>query len=79
MMHEVLKGIVEYQRDYLKPNNNHELDLKLKPLHRKELAKTQDYRYHGKPATGRNGYGFRDPDSGKDFSAAEKKGNRGSQ
>jgi len=40
--HEILKGIVEYQRDYFESNseNENELDLKLKPLRMVELAKT---------------------------------------
>lgn len=40
--HEILKGIVEYQRDYFESNSEteNELDLKLKPLRRVELART---------------------------------------
>jgi RNA polymerase sigma-54 factor len=40
--HEILKGIVEYQGDYLESNSEteNELDLKLKPLRRVDLAKT---------------------------------------
>ena len=40
--HEILKGIVEYQRDYLDSNSEteSELDLKLKPLRMVELART---------------------------------------
>jgi len=39
--HEILKGIVEYQKDYFESNsgNENKLDLKLKPLQRAELAK----------------------------------------
>ena len=39
--HEILKGIVEYQGDYLESNSETEnkLDLKLKPLRRIDLAK----------------------------------------
>jgi len=38
-MHEILKGIVEYQRDYFEADNDNEIDLKLKPLQLKILAK----------------------------------------
>lgn len=40
--HEILKGIVEYQKDYFESTsrNENELDLKLKPLQRAELART---------------------------------------
>jgi len=40
--HEILKGIVECQREYFESNSETgiELDLKLKPLRRTELAKT---------------------------------------
>jgi RNA polymerase sigma-54 factor len=42
--HEILKGIVEYQREYFESNsetlNENKLDLKLKPLQRAELART---------------------------------------
>lgn len=42
MTHEILNGIVEYQRVYFESNSEteNELDLKLKPLRRTELAKT---------------------------------------
>jgi len=38
-MHEVLKGIVECQSDYFESDNENEMDLKLKPLQLKILAK----------------------------------------
>ena len=40
--HEIVKGIVEYQRDYFESNSETEnkLDLKLKPLRRVELARS---------------------------------------
>lgn len=39
MIHEILEGIVEYQRDYFESNNDNGLDVKLKSLQMKELAK----------------------------------------
>ncbi len=40
--HEILKGMVEYQRDFFESNSEsgNELELKLKPLRRAELART---------------------------------------
>ncbi len=38
-MHEVLKGIIEYQRDYFESDNENEMDFKLKPMQLKILAK----------------------------------------
>ena len=38
-MHELLKGILEYQGDYFESDNENEMDLKLKPLQLKILAK----------------------------------------
>ena len=37
--HEILKGILEYQRDYFEDGNENEMDLKLKPLQMTELAR----------------------------------------
>ncbi len=49
-MHELLKGIIECQRDYFESDNKNEVDLKLKPLQLKTLTEYISDKYT--PATG---------------------------